>query len=896
MNDLILYGLLGLGSGSLYALLGTGMVLIYRGSGVINFSHAGFALLGAFAIYEMHTVRGHSMTLSMIVAIGFTALVGVLVQAVVMRPLRNASPLARVIATLGLLSVMSQVVLLKYGPNPFLSAQPFPTGPVKVTSHISVGRPTFYLLGVAVIVSLILTVAAGRTRIGRAISASAENTRSAAALGWSPDLLASITWGLGGALAGAAGALFPAISSGFISVNQISLLVIGALATALVGEFKSFPIALGGGLLIGATQSLATRYTHQVGVPDSVPFLFIILILVVRGRGLPLRGTFADRLPRVGSGTVQPALVVPAIALVFAVTAFVGADWLPALIVSAGFAIVGLSFVVLTGYAGQLSIAQYAFAGAGAYIAGRLSVAQHVPFVLVLLIGVVGAMIVGLVFGLPALRTRGVNLAVVTFGLGFAIHQIVFSSTKLTGGNNETQPTGLHFLGASIDPVEHPRSYAMLTIAALVLLALAVANLRRGRVGRRMLAVRTNERAAAAIGVNVLATKLYAFTLSAGIAAIGGILIGFSYSTIPYISAYAPNASISALLLTVIGGIGYIGGPLIGSLLTPGGLMEHLMSGDGSGGGVKYVPIVSGIILIAVLILSQNGLAERASLGARWLLARVPRKGHGPELALAPPAEEMSEHPVVGKRLMVTGLTQRFGGLTALEDVTLSVNPGEVVGLLGPNGAGKTTLIDGITGYNKITAGTILLDSEEVTAWSPSRRARAGLSRSFQSLELFDDITVRENLLAAADQRDARAYLTDLVRPGRRDLPSAAAAAVRALDLGDVLDLRPEELSYGRRRLVAIARAVATRPSILLLDEPAAGLDEGESAELGRLIRRLADEWGIGILLIEHDVALVLETSDRVVVLDFGRTIADGTPDQVAGSDAVRAAYLGTTV
>ena len=241
----------------------------------------------------------------------------------------------------------------------------------------------------------------------------------------------------------------------------------------------------------------------------------------------------------------------------------------------------------------------------------------------------------------------------------------------------------------------------------------------------------------------------------------------------------------------------------------------------------------------------------------------------------------------------MSGLTQRFGGFTALEDVELHVAPGEVVGLLGPNGAGKTTLIDCVAGNNRLTAGSITWDGADITHWAPYRRARAGLSRSFQSLELFDDLTVRENLLAAADPRDRLAYLTDLVVPGHPPLPTAVVAAVEELSLAPLLDRRAEDLSYGQRRLVAIARAVACSPSVLLLDEPAAGLDETESAELGRLVRRLADEWGMGVLLIEHDVALVLETADRVVVLDFGHKIAEGVPAEIRSDPAVRKAYLG---
>ncbi|MCX4096962.1 branched-chain amino acid ABC transporter permease/ATP-binding protein [Nocardia sp. alder85J] len=890
--DVSTFALIGLGTGAINVLLAAGLVLIYRGSGVINFAHGGFALLGAFIVMDLRTQHDMSWPLALGAAVIATAVAGLLVQALVMRPLRTASPLARVIATLGVLTVLIQGVLLEYGAEQRTVPLPVPSGPVRIASDVVVGKQNFYLVAIAVVVVVALSVTTFRTRIGNALTASAENSRAAAALGWSPNLLAALTWGLGGALAGLAGALFPATSTGFISIAQMSVLIVGGLATALLAQFRSYYLALAGGLAIGIIQALTTRYVDQTGVADAVPFLVIVVVLVVRGKGLPVRGTAADRLPRVGTGRAHPAVVVPIAVAAIALLRFATpGDWYPALIVSICFAVIGLSAVVLTGYAGQLSLAQFALGGAGAYVAGRLAAARGWPFELALLAGVVGAMVLGLLFGLPALRTRGVNLAVVTFGLGFALHQILFSNSDYTGGEFQTKPSSLHFFGVDVDPISHADNYSLLCAVWFIVLALVVATVRRGRVGRRLLAVRTNERAAAAIGVSVLQNKLYAFVLSAGIAGVGGVLFGFSYPTVLYQQLFVPDRSITVLVITVIGGVGYLGGPVLGALLVPGGIAVLLFDTSSAAsttddGFARFVPLLTGIVLVVMLIANQNGLVDQLwqplrRLGSRWAGEQRFTVAPGPRSAVA------------AKSLEVRGVTQTFGTFTALTEVSVTIAPGQVVGVLGPNGAGKTTLIDVITGYNRPDSGAIILDQQDITAWPPHRRARAGLVRSFQSLELFDDLTVRENLLASSEKQDLLAYLTGLFHAGTPRLTDTVSTAVEELELTDVLHQRPEELSYARRRLVAIARAIAARPSVLLLDEPAAGLDEYESAELGRLIRRLADDWGIGVLLIEHDVKLVLDNSDRVVVLEFGRVIAEGTPSDIRHSDVVRRAYLG---
>ena len=239
-------------------------------------------------------------------------------------------------------------------------------------------------------------------------------------------------------------------------------------------------------------------------------------------------------------------------------------------------------------------------------------------------------------------------------------------------------------------------------------------------------------------------------------------------------------------------------------------------------------------------------------------------------------------------------LTVRFGGAVALQKLSLEVRPGEVVGLIGPNGAGKTTAIEAITGFVTPSQGAVMLDGVTVNRWTREKRARAGLSRSFQTLELFEDLTVLENILAACDPRDSAAYLTDLVHPGKGHLTPVARAALADFELDDELYTKVSELSFAQRRMLAIARAVAGGQSILLLDEPAAGLDEIQTGRLGESIRRLAAERGVGVLLVEHNVDMVLRTCDRIYALDFGALIGTGTPDEIRANQAVVDAYLGT--
>ena len=252
----------------------------------------------------------------------------------------------------------------------------------------------------------------------------------------------------------------------------------------------------------------------------------------------------------------------------------------------------------------------------------------------------------------------------------------------------------------------------------------------------------------------------------------------------------------------------------------------------------------------------------------------------------------MAPARVEPKRLRIEDLTVRYGGVVAVDSISIEVNPGEVVGLIGPNGAGKTSLMDAVSGFTPCS-GRVLLEDQRIDDWPAHRRACAGLVRSFQGLELFPEMTVLENLRVPHDRIGGWQTGLELLRPTNTTLPPVTIAAVQDFGLARILHMSPDEISYGQRRLVAIARAVAAQPSVLLLDEPAAGLTEHESREFRHLVRRLADTWGMAVMVIEHDMGFVMSICDRITLIDFGKHVCEGSPAEIRTNPAAIAAYLG---
>ena len=889
MHQAMQYAILGIGAGALIGLLGIGLVVVHRGSGVVNFAHGAVAMFGTYVFWDLNTSAGIPYWAAVVCGVAVSAALGLLVQGLVLRWLQQAAPVTLLIATLGVLTILEEAASHYWSSGTEIVDSPFPVEPLQF-GGFSIGQNKVIVLGISVVLVLVLGAAYRWTSFGRATTAVRENRRAAAALGYSPDRIAAANWAIGSALAGFAGIMLAPITG--LSVTAYTLLILPALAGAVLGNLMSFPLTLIGGLLVGVVQSEFLGYVTTPGWSQTVPFLIVVAVLIVRGGNRGSRSAIAQRQVRLGSGRIRPWLVASGLVVALVVVQFaLSPSWLDAVINSAVGAIIVLSFVPLTGYSGQLSLAQFAFAGWGAWVSGRLVAAAHLPFLAALLIATVAAIPLGVLLGVLCLRTRGIYLSIATLGLAVALEQLVFLNSNYTGGTTGTEVGNPHLFGLDINAVTHGNRYAIVVLVVLTVAGLLVANLRRGRSGRRLLAIRANDRAASSLGVGTAGGRLYAFALSASIASLGGVLLAFRDPTITY-SGFSTLASIQLIAQAVVGGVGWIVGAIAGGLGQFGGVVSTALGLAGQDVS-NYLPLILAVLLIVTILQAPDGIVALVHRQVGALLGRRARSHAEPRAAERTDLQAATSHRVQPATLEVTSLSVRFGGVVALDDLSMRVESGQVVGVIGPNGAGKTTLIDALSGFVHVSAGRATLNGRDVTGATPTALTRRGLTRSFQSLELFDDMTVLDNLRVASEPRDSLAYLTDLVRPTTPPLSPAAQAAIREFSLEALLDRMPTELSYGQRRLVGIARAVATEPSILCLDEPAAGLDDRETGELAELIKRLVDEWGMGVILVEHHVQMVMDICDHVHVLNFGEPIADGPPAVVRSDPAVLQAYLG---
>jgi ABC-type branched-subunit amino acid transport system ATPase component/ABC-type branched-subunit amino acid transport system permease subunit len=538
-------------------------------------------------------------------------------------------------------------------------------------------------------------------------------------------------------------------------------------------------------------------------------------------------------------------------------------------------AIVGIGLNVLFGLTGQVSFGHVGFYAIGAYTVAILTTKAGWSFWPAWAAGTAVAGLVGALLALPALRVKGPYLAMVTIAFSFIVEHAIVEMPGLTGGQSGIMGIGSPTFGGLASPTQGLAIIALLVVCAL---SAAYARLSRSAWGAAMRAVRDSETAAESIGISPLAVKTAAFAISAALAGIaGGLFAPLSGFVTP--ETFTFMQSILFLLVVVIGGAGSLAGPLIGALII-GVLPEWLASLE------SYRLLFFGALLLVVLWLAPEGIAG--------VLQRLRRKASGQAHVASGAAQAGVLASRARQALQVRGLGMTFGGLRAVSGLDFDVPPAAVLSLIGPNGAGKTTVLNMLSGFYTPSAGTFALGGKPLQDQSAFRIARHGIARTYQTSLLFDSLSVEENVVLAS-LRGRLGFALNSAAFASTELRQRARSLLAFCGYAGSPDAPAAGLPHVDRRLVEIARALAGDPDVLLLDEPAAGLNREDKERLAQLLRQVAQA-GIGVAVVEHDMALVMEISDRIVVLDAGRRLAVGSAAQIQADPAVRLAYLGESL
>jgi ABC-type branched-subunit amino acid transport system ATPase component/branched-subunit amino acid ABC-type transport system permease component len=914
VSEFLPFIVIGVTTGAVYGLAGTGLVLTYKTSGIFNFAYGAIAAMAVFVFYYLHSQHGMPWPYAAALVLFVLSPIEGLGLELLARILEPASATLKVVATVGLLLIVVGVGTLWYG-NADVNVPSFlDTNTIRFLG-VNVGWDQITVIIISLVSTAVLYYFFRVVRLGVAMRGVVDNPDLVSMTGTNPVAVRRWAWIIGTIFASMAGLLLaPSLS---LNAEIITLLVVQAFGAAAIGYFSNLPLTFVGGLAIGIADALATKYAASItwltGLSAGLPFviLFIVLIVTPRARLVERRITTTVAIRRSWYAPTRVRLGAGALALIFFcfVPSFVGvnlATWSSALV----YIMLFLSLGLLIKTSGQISLCHLAFAAVGAAAFGHFTSSFHVPWLLALLLAGLVALPVGALVAIPAIRLSGVFLALATYGFGILLEQSFYDTNLMfgptTGGIAAPRPD-VTILGWHLFT---DKGFYYLLLVFVVVTVVIVQAIMRGRMGRLLKGLADSPVALETHGATVNVMKVLVFCITAGLAAIAGALLAslFSYGLGTNYSSFSSLTMVAILIITVVGDPWYAILAAAAYGIIPGYITVANIS--------TYLEVIFGLSAATFALQANRVLPVPQFI--RNFLDRV--GGRAPELiltgdelaqfvssAVVSEAESARSDRELAQRtpasasakagLSVRELAVQYGGVRAVDNVSISAPMGRITGLVGPNGAGKTTTFNACSGLLKPTAGQVFLHDRDVTGIGPAGRSRFGLGRTFQKAELFNSLTVRENVVLGRESSMAGANPLTQLMGSRRDRAVVKRAVDEALELtgiGPLADLQAGLLPTGQRRLVELARTLAGPFDLLLLDEPSAGLDAGETVSFGDVLSGVVAERGAGILLVEHDMALVRQVCAHIYMLDFGRLVFEGSPNEMLASDVVRAAYLGS--
>lgn len=888
----------GILQGSVFAIVALGISLVFRVTGVINLVQGGFCIIGALALYSFENDLGWPLPIAFLAAIAATTALGAVLGAITFVPALSRLSLSNMLMlTVGLLTFIDGLALVVWGSQPYAVAAFSGEQPINVFG-ILVPSQGFWIAGFAAIIVIGIWLLMARTALGKALSACAENPLAARFMGVDVARLSLFSFALA-ALIGAVGgaAVAPIMSLQFDGGNFFTNA--GFIAVAL-GGMRSLPGAVAGGLFLGIAEQLAAGYVSSL-FADGLALALLMATLLFRPQGLFVTGRRARHdlreEQRVTQSVIRPRSRTVIVAgtllllLLIALPYLVGGGLMSSLTITLILFIGVLGLDVLMGYAGQVNLGQAGFMALGGYAAAILATNYGVSPLLGTVAGVAISLICALLVSAVTMRLRGAYLALATLAFGLLMDSLTVGLVNVTGG-----PSGLAGIPAfALGPFVFatPRAMYYLTLAIIVVLVVALAGAMRSDFGRALQAIRADQTAAEALAINVPRHKMAAFAISASLASLSGSLLAFDFHFLSP-EMVATQHSFDMIAMLIVGGQGTLIGGLAGAALLT--LLPVAFQPI-----ALYKTLVEGAVLVLAFQYLPDGI-----LGAVWRL--LERRVEPPAPSAVPKTTEPAVEPSVPSRrhrgpaadvpaLDARGLAIRFGGVQAVADLSFSVPEGSISALIGPNGAGKTTVFNLITNLFSPDSGEVRFYGRSLDGLAPGAVAAQGLMRTFQTARVFPGMTTLENLLTGAHCRvrhGAAAHMVWLPGALREEttLRRRAETLLGLVGLGRFRDFAATTLPMGAQKLLEVCRALMAAPRLLLLDEPAAGLNDTETAELAALLCGVRDA-GLTILVVEHNMALVMDIADQVIVLDVGRLLARGTPREVQRDRRVIDAYLG---